>query len=467
MDFKNPSTLLFGGAAIGLITSMWGHIVTTWTMIKNYVIQDYLFQSTYSDTSLILLGYLSKKHHISKNHPKTLSYRYFYNANLKRSTSVVYHYFYESRVIFWVNHFPLFYSPGDEKTKPKISFVRGTVNLDKLIDEAYIHYNEKKTKIMGEFHSRNNFRVIRLPGAMNDLSFDDELLTKGYATLVHGSESDMFNRSSKIPIENMTLTPSVQNLIKELRIWKNNREVYEKLKLPWKYGVLLAGLPGTGKSMVSRAIAYDLNIPIFAFALGEMDNDEFKSNWELVKTKTPCVALFEDFDNVFHGREYVGYKDLFGWGASQLKKDDEKSDAPKKSRPLQFDTFINCIDGVDKAEGVLTIITTNDLTKIDPAIGQLSEGNGTIGSRPGRINRVINLGFMTKEEKHDLARLTLQDFPEILDQVRKEIDTGPETNQTPAQFQFDCAQKALDDFWQGMVNDGRTTSDQPKAAMEA
>ena len=123
-----------------------------------------------------------------------------------------------------------------------------------------------------------------------------------------------------------------------------------------------------------------------------------------------------------HGREYVG--------ASSAN-----------STHLTFDCLLNCISGIKQSDGVILIITTNHIEHIDPALGIPNEHG--ISSRPGRIDKVIHLGLMEKEQRLQLANHILSDFPELVDNIVSEGE-----GETAAQFQHRCAGIALAKFWE-------------------
>ena len=53
------------------------------------------------------------------------------------------------------------------------------------------------------------------------------------------------------------------------------------------------------------------------------------------------------------------------------KKDENDDDKGRSSMtPLTFDCLLNCLDGVERTDGIFTIISTNDISKVDPALGQ-------------------------------------------------------------------------------------------------
>lgn len=129
--------------------------------------------------------------------------------------------------------------------------------------------------------------------------------------------------------------------------------------------------------------------------------------------QVPCLALIEDIDAVFHGRENV---------------------AVASGPALTFDCLLNCLDGVQRSDGLLTVITTNHLEQIDPAIAQ----PGLIGSRPGRIDRLIRLAGMDEAGRRKIARRVLRDHLAVVDEVCLEG-----ADDTPAQFQERCARLAI------------------------
>src|SRR5262245_17861854 len=212
-------------------------------------------------------------------------------------------------------------------------------------------------------------------------------------------------------LDNLIFPQRVKDLIHEIELWRTSRDWYTDKGISWKRGWLLYGPPGTGKTALARAFAEDLNMPIYVFNLAEMGNHQLLKAWSELQVNVPCIALFEDIDNVFHGRENIsrkhGMMPLFMGGDG--KKEDDKGGM--SLTPLTFDCFLNCLDGVERSDGVFTIITTNDIGKVDPALGQprkLPDGSVEfISTRPGRIDKAVELGYMEPEDKKLLAKRIL------------------------------------------------------------
>src|SRR4029077_9087354 len=127
--------------------------------------------------------------------------------------------------------------------------------------------------------------------------------------------------------------------------------------------------------------------------------------------------LIEDIDNVFHGRENVARKNGIMNLMLAAKKDDDKNErGSSMMTPLTFDCLLNCLDGVERSDGVFTIITTNDISKVDAALGQPRKlPDGTlefISTRPGRIDKAVELTYMEVEDKKRMAKRILGEYPE-------------------------------------------------------
>ena len=167
-----------------------------------------------------------------------------------------------------------------------------------------------------------------------------------------------------------------------------------------------------------RAIAEDLDLPVFIFDLASMFNEELQSEWVKMLSQVPCMAVIEDIDAVFHGRTNV---------------------VGKEQQNLTFDCLLNCLDGIQKCDGLFVAITTNQLDQIDRALGCPDRG---LSSRPGRIDRTLHLGPLGFEERIKIASRILFDRVDL--QIRA-VDEGD--GDTVAQFQERCSRFALNSLW--------------------
>lgn len=218
-------------------------------------------------------------------------------------------------------------------------------------------------------------------------------------------------------LDDLALTPDISALIDEIVLWSRLREWYSVRKIPWKRGYAFHGAPGTGKTTIVRGLGLSLDMPIHVFDIATMSNEDMRKAWTKMCANTPCIALFEDVDAVFNKRENVT---KFGGLAS--------------SGGLTFDCLLNCLDGVERnANGVLVIMTTNDVDKLDEALLD----------RPGRIDRVVQFGDLDLLARRKLANILIDD-PDEANRIAEDSDDMP-----AAKFQERCCRIALEKKFNG------------------
>lgn len=225
----------------------------------------------------------------------------------------------------------------------------------------------------------------------------------------------MKDKNKESPLRGLFFQPEVHRMFQELERWFKRSDWYRSHGIPWRTGVLMYGPGGTGKSSLAKAIAQTLKIPLYQYFLNTLTDKEFVSSWS--DMATPCVAALEDFDTVFHGRE---------------------STTVHKS--LSFECVLNQISGISSLNGVLLVVTTNNIEHIDPALGRVDE-NGK-PTRPGRIDTILHMGNTTEQQRRDIAHYVLEDMSEDLieDLVKRHNST------TAAQFQSVCINTALENL---------------------
>ena len=315
-----------------------------------------------------------------------------------------------------------------------ITFARGTIDADELIRQATDYYNQQTQVYDATDGRRHSIRYVHGSAGMTSSMISGPSPREG-ACPTSGSDIRpcLVNRplgfsfgdlgldpaSHTSATERLALCEAAQRLVREARRWKETENWHYQRQLPWRRGFLLYGAPGTGKTALARAIAEELDLPVYVFDLASLKNDELQRAWNHMLEAVPCMALIEDIDAVFHGRENVSV-----------------SSGPS----LTFDCLLNCLDGVQRADGLLTVMTTNHLERVDPAIGQ----PGEIGSRPGRIDRVVELSGLDSAGRAKMANRILCDYPYYIDDVCRQGTTD-----SAAQFQERCARLALELHYDG------------------
>ena len=315
----------------------------------------------------------------------------------------------------------------------KLTGIRGLVNLDKIICDA-VTYAESVT--VQEQKRQKRFRLIDVVGAEKgrgsierttssslgdnvDSASDRQIPDPCIDVPLMYSRDDINFSENHDPFKHLFYDENVTQAVEDARKWFELKDWYEIRGIPWRRGWLLSGNPGTGKSKLTQALAETLGIPLYIFHMSTLSNQEFISNWS--RMAAPCMAVFEDFEAVFVGRE------------------------PKtEHKTLTFDCVLNQISGKQTKNGVFLVITTNHPEKLDPAISAVSEPTDhendlTVPTRPGRIDVALHLGHISNANRKQLANKTLCDWPDL---IEKAIAVPGDL--TPAQFEEVCVKLALE-----------------------
>ena len=157
---------------------------------------------------------------------------------------------------------------------------------------------------------------------------------------------------------------------------ENLQEIVEYLENPEKYreigasmpkGVLLVGPPGTGKTMLAKAVAGEANVPFFSMSGSEfvemfvgMGASKVRDLFRQAKEKAPCIVFIDEIDA-------IGQKRSSG---SRIGGNDE--------REQTLNQLLTEMDGFDASNGVIILAATNRPESLDPAL-----------TRPGRFDRRV------------------------------------------------------------------------------
>jgi hypothetical protein len=320
---------------------------------------------------------------------------------------------------------PAHTTPNDTFSRASFQFLRGTINWDRLLEEAGRHYDD----YLSEIGTARKFRVVRHTGnGRKSVSNSDDDFGNGNGLPksenphnvecnepVNWNEADIGPPGPEDPLEHLSIGEAMRRVIQDARFWFKHRSWYRERDVTWRRGYLLYGRPGTGKTSLVRALAQELDLVIHTFDLSSMSNRDFVNAWRRSQQDSPRVVLLEDFDAVFNGRENV------------------------VGSELTFDTILNAIDGVERENGLLLFVTTNNVDAIDAALGA-PDGEGR-STRPGRIDMVVELPALDHGGRLKIARRILRD-----DGAAEKLALIGSVD-TAAQFQERCVRQALQELW--------------------
>jgi hypothetical protein len=304
-----------------------------------------------------------------------------------------------------------------------VYFIRGTVDIEKLLKDALIGWRNQKESGKSRFRVVKHFGETQYHDTKADgprtVHTNSELSDLGNKP-INFAYDDIFGSSDEDSFSTLCYNKEILDFANFVETWTRSREWYEQRNIPWKLGCLLYGKPGTGKSSYVRALALKLNMPIHVFDLSTLSNDELAKEWNSIIIDAPCIALFEDIDRVFDK--------------------DKNRNTNMNKQALTMDAILNCISGVDNSNGIISIATANKINRIDESLG-IPDKRG-ISSRPGRFDKFLLFDVLDEDCRTRLASIMLGDDKEL---VKKIVALGK--GETGAQFSKRCSDLALKVYW--------------------
>ncbi|KAH8593834.1 P-loop containing nucleoside triphosphate hydrolase protein [Bisporella sp. PMI_857] len=185
------------------------------------------------------------------------------------------------------------------------------------------------------------------------------------------------------------IEPAMKNhLIQDVQSFFDNQDIYKKLSVPWKRGLIFHGVPGNGKTISIKALINSLyarpepvpSLYVKSFVSCNGQQYSICNIFAKARKMAPCLLIFEDLDS--------------------LIKDETRS------------YFLNEVDGLESNDGILMIGSTNHLDLLDPAISK----------RPSRFDRKYHFKLPGEHERaayskfwrDKVERSGMVDFPEEL-----------------------------------------------------
>ena len=204
-----------------------------------------------------------------------------------------------------------------------------------------------------------------------------QFLSKRLMDKAGGSGSMMFNlgksnakiyvkSSDGIKFSDVEGVDEAEESLKEIVDYLSDPSKYSEIGASMPKGVLLVGPPGTGKTMLAKAVAGEANVPFFSMSGSEfvemfvgMGASKVRDLFKQAKEKAPCIVFIDEIDAIGQKRN-----------GGNIGGNDE--------REQTLNQLLTEMDGFEGNTGVIILAATNRPESLDPAL-----------TRPGRFDRRV------------------------------------------------------------------------------
>lgn len=249
-----------------------------------------------------------------------------------------------------------FYGEEIKQTSPIISFLMTWI-LPLLI-----------FGVIGELLAR---QFMKKAGGKNAMSFG-----------MGKSSAKIYVKSSDgIKFSDVAGEDEAKENLKEIVDYLHNPDKYKKIGASMPKGLLLVGPPGTGKTMLAKAVAGEANVPFFSMSGSEfvemfvgMGASKVRDLFQQAKEKAPCIVFIDEIDAIGKKRD------------GQIGGNDE--------REQTLNQLLTEMDGFEGNTGVIILAATNRPETLDPAL-----------LRPGRFDRRVPVELPDLKGREEIIRV--------------------------------------------------------------
>ncbi|HVF26520.1 MAG TPA: ATP-dependent zinc metalloprotease FtsH [Anaerolineales bacterium] len=156
--------------------------------------------------------------------------------------------------------------------------------------------------------------------------------------------------------------------LEDIVTFLKDNKMYQRMGARMPRGVLLVGDPGTGKTLMAKAIAGEAGVPFFTTSGSEfvevfvgVGASRVRSLFKKARSKAPCIIFIDEIDA-------AGRKRNAGGGGSEMEQDQT------------LNQLLVEMDGFTASDGIVVLGATNRVDVLDPAL-----------TRPGRFDRHVNV----------------------------------------------------------------------------
>ena len=198
-----------------------------------------------------------------------------------------------------------------------------------------------------------------------------------------GSSAKVYVKSADgIRFDDVAGEEEAKENLTEIVEYLHNPEKYREVGANMPKGVLLVGPPGTGKTMLAKAVAGEANVPFFSMSGSEfvemfvgMGASKVRDLFKQAKEKAPCIVFIDEIDAI--GQKRSG---------GQYGGNDE--------REQTLNQLLTEMDGFESNNGVIILAATNRPESLDPAL-----------TRPGRFDRRVPVELPDLKGREEILKV--------------------------------------------------------------
>ncbi len=244
--------------------------------------------------------------------------------------------------------------------------------------------------------------IVEQPGLFSQLLFNwvipialfiliGQIISRALMKKSGGQNSMMFNMgksnakvyvqsSNGIKFADVAGEDEAKESLTEIVDYLHNPKKYEQIGAKMPKGLLLVGPPGTGKTMLAKAVAGEANVPFFSMSGSEfvemfvgMGASKVRDLFKQAKEKSPCIVFIDEIDAI-------------GGRRDGMSRNDE--------REQTLNQLLTEMDGFEGNTGVIILAATNRPEMLDPAL-----------TRPGRFDRRVPVELPDLKGREEILKV--------------------------------------------------------------
>ena len=221
---------------------------------------------------------------------------------------------------------------------------------------------------IGEYISR---KLMKRAGGANSMAFG-----------MGKSNAKIYVKSSEgIKFSDVAGEDEAKENLTEIVDYLHNPAKYKEIGAAMPKGILLVGPPGTGKTMLAKAVAGEADVPFFSMSGSEfvemfvgMGAAKVRDLFKQAKEKAPCIVFIDEIDAIGKKRD------------GQIGGNDE--------REQTLNQLLTEMDGFEENSGVILLAATNRPESLDPAL-----------TRPGRFDRRVPVELPDLKGREEILKV--------------------------------------------------------------